>query len=387
MKNTGVIWILMALWMGCVEPFEPDLQDYENALVVEGYIPEGKNPAKVILSRTFGFDQDKPEYINGATVYILDDQGKQIRLQSKGKGVYESDTTVAEGIPGRSYQLQVNLPDGKTYASSWEKMKTSGDIASLEHQFESFVTGFDTLSGLQLYLSTTSSDQNARFYRWEYEETWMFRVPYPARGYWNTVTKEPVFVESDSIRRTCYKSAKSVDILLFSTEGLQEDKIVDYPLLYISTRTDRLNLKYSILVKQHVLSAEAYNYWRVMKEINQELGTLFDPIPSDISGNIRNTDDPDEAVIGYFSADGFAQKRIFIDRIDFPPAFIETGFGNCPYDSFFSKDDMQRYVLAGNAWVGAIADFAGNIIGYTGSTRKCSDCTTQGSLKKPDFWP
>ncbi|MEZ4774635.1 MAG: DUF4249 domain-containing protein [Bacteroidia bacterium] len=384
------IYMLLGLnlWLSaCVEPFNPDIKNYENALVVEGHMLEGKNPARVILSRTFAFDEDKPEYISGAIVYIRDDKGKEHRLVAKGNGVYESDTTVVRGEPGRSYQLVIETADGKSYESTWQFMKKGAAIESINPRFETYVTGFDTLMGMQLYLNTSSSDQNSRFYRWEFEETWMFRVPYPARGYWDIANKQPVFVEPDSIRRTCYKSEKSVDIILNTTEGLAEDKIVDYPFLYISTETDRLTLKYSILLKQYTLSEEAYDYWRVTKEINQELGTLFDPIPTDITGNIQNVDDPDEPVIGYFSADGFSQKRIFIDRLDVPPVLIPTGLENCPYIFFSNIDDMQRYVLAGNAWVGAVADFAGNILGYTGSTKKCSDCTVQGDLKKPAFWP
>ncbi|MDX2246916.1 MAG: DUF4249 domain-containing protein [Bacteroidia bacterium] len=382
-----IIFLMTGGLLSCVEPFDPEITNYENALVVEGYVAEGKTPARVILSRTFAFDQDTAEYINGATVRMRDDQGNEYRLLSKGKGIYESDTNAVQGIPGRSYQLLIETADSKSYESSWELMKKSGEIEAINPRFETFVTGFDTLNGMQVYLNTSGLDGNGRFYRWELEETWMFRVPYPARGYWNTTTQQPVFVEPDSMHRTCYKHLKPADILIATTEGFSEDKLTDFPLIYVSTQTDRLSLKYSLLIRQHTLSAEAYEYWRATKEINQELGTLFDPVPADITGNIRNIDDPDEPVIGYFSADGFTQKRIFIDRIDVPPVNIPTGFETCPYIIFVDPADVQRYVLAGNAWVGAVTDFFGNIIGYTGSTKKCSDCTQQGSFVKPDFWP
>ncbi|MEL6672914.1 MAG: DUF4249 domain-containing protein [Bacteroidota bacterium] len=381
--------LILVLIGSCVEPFNPDIPNFQNALVVEGQMLEGKGGARVILSRSFGFDETEPPYVKGATVVIRNDQGQEHRLTEWQDGHYRSDTNVWVGVPGLSYQLFLETPQGERVESAWEPLQASAQLEDIRPTFEMALTGFDTLYGMKVYLDIASENQDGRFYRWEFEETWMFRVPFPTRGYWDTDIVDAVFVEPDSIPRTCFISEKSTDILLGDTEGLSEPRLENFPLHYITTEDDRLKLKYSMLIKQYTLSDETYNFWTQLKEVNQDLGTLFDPIPSELAGNLTNLTNADLPVLGYFSADGYTEQRIFIDRIDFTSEIVvPTGYETCTINSFFSKDEMQRYVLAGNNWVGAITDFFGNIVGYTGATKSCSDCRTRGAtITKPKFWP
>ena len=88
----------------CIDPFYPDIEEYENVLVVDGFITNENSTYKVKLSRTQRFDDidKKPENLNEAIEYVMencelyssikarrakyDEGGKPIRDE---KSVYE----------------------------------------------------------------------------------------------------------------------------------------------------------------------------------------------------------------------------------------------------------------------------------------------------------
>jgi hypothetical protein len=45
-------------------------------------------------------------------------------------------------------------------------------------------------------------------------------------------------------------------------------------------------------------------------------GSIFDPPPATIRGNMLSLDNPDEVVLGYFMAGGETSQRIYVDKND-----------------------------------------------------------------------
>ncbi len=62
-------------------------------------------------------------------------------------------------------------------------------------------------------------------------------------------------------------------------------------------------------------------------DLGENAGTLFDPTPTAIPGNIYCIDNPEEPVLGYFEASGVSTRRVFINR-DLMPSdvFIPSDF-------------------------------------------------------------
>ncbi len=52
------------------------------------------------------------------------------------------------------------------------------------------------------------------------------------------------------------------------------------PMLFISDQTDRLMEKYSISVNQYSLNYDEYLYWEKLKRVTQDVGGLYDVVPS-----------------------------------------------------------------------------------------------------------
>ncbi|HRG10996.1 MAG TPA: DUF4249 family protein, partial [Cyclobacteriaceae bacterium] len=78
-----------------------------------------------------------------------------------------------------------------------------------------------------------------------------------------------------------------------------ENKVSEFVIDRFKLNSERFYSKYSALVKQQSLTEGAYSYWKQVKKTNQDLGTIFGPLPSEVIGNIQSLSDPKERVIGY----------------------------------------------------------------------------------------
>ena len=382
----GLLLVCMCFsQQGCIEPFEPEVPSYDSNLVVEGQILEGNQPATVRLSRSFGLSEQRPLWIQNAMVGIRDDTGGEIPLTEIEPGLYQSDPSLYKGIPGNSYQLFFEV-EGASYESSWMLMKDGASIQDMYWQLENQNGDNESPEGVQFYLSTSDPEQETRYYRWTYTETWEFLVPYPAIGVWNRQTDRPDYYEPDSIPQRCWRMDTSSQILIATTEGLSEDKVVDLPIHQVSTQENKLRHKYSLLVNQYSISEETYQFYKQLKTTTEDLGTLFDPIPTEVRGNISNINDPEEPILGFFSADGFDSRRIFITKSELISVFIPDGFEACDADTLFSPPEMEDFLNQGGALAIELFNDDGSLLGYLGAVAICTDCRLSGIREEPDFW-
>jgi hypothetical protein len=145
--------------------------------------------------------------------------------------------------------------------------------------------------GCQVYLNTHDSYGICSFYRWDYTETWEFRIPYYMAN------------------RICWITNNSNNITIKNTSVLAQDRITRLPLHFISNETDRLSVRYSILVNQYSINEDEYTYWEKLQNISEEVGSLYDITPSTIPGNIFCVEDPGEYVLGYFSVSAKTSRK------------------------------------------------------------------------------
>jgi hypothetical protein len=171
---------------------------------------------------------------------------------------------------------------------------------------------------------TTKITQN--FYRWTYSETWEFHSRFLKTVYYiiDPVSHQAVGVASgpaDTTIYKCWKTQNSTDIILGSTEKLSMDKIY-LPVRYVGPQSDELTVLYYIQLKQYALSHDAYLFYQKMKKNTEQLGSIFDPMPSELRGNIHCVNDPDEIVIGYVEPSEAQEKELFIHNSDLPITWI-----------------------------------------------------------------
>ncbi|MFO7933700.1 MAG: DUF4249 domain-containing protein [Bacteroidales bacterium] len=358
---------------GCREPYDPDISKYDNILVVDGLITDREGPHIVRLSRSFAFDENYPAPEEGAVVKIIDEDLNEYLLSEDEPGLYLSSSSL-KGQAGISYQLSLTTADRKRYESEWVKLRNVPEIEDLSWEFrEKAVTDpSESLYGVQIMVSTRDPRNETRYYRWEWTETWEFITPIVSSIYPG--------------EQRCWKNTGSSTINIGTTEHLTKDVLQDHPLCFISTETNKLKIRYSILVSQYSLSRSEYAYWKNLREITQNTGSLFDPTPAAVEGNIHSQDDPSLPAVGIFQASAVSRKRIFIDRSDLPGFLnIPSGFEGCDFFTTADSAEIAYYFDHGYAYVDEYVD--GNTLYFIFSNSPvCFRCTLAGTNVKPDFW-
>jgi hypothetical protein len=309
--------------------------------------------------------------MKGCTVSIRDDMGHTyMARESTTPGTYLTDPGSFRGVVGREYTLHINTNNSTITHYSYESlpmlMWAVPPIDSLFHE-KVVIKEKDEFSGAregsQVYLNTIDPLGICKFFRWDYTETWKFRLPYSVPN------------------NTCWITNNSNVINIKTTSVLTEDRISHFPLKFISNETDRLSVRYSILVNQYSLNEDEYTYWEKLQNISEEVGSLYDITPSSIPGNIFCVEDPGEQVLGYFSVSAKTSKRIYIDE-----SFLGliNLYSDCPSDTIFGTNPIPN--LNSSIWV--IEDQLYAMPPYRIVTEKkfCADCTVRGTTTKPGFW-
>ncbi|MCB0634636.1 MAG: DUF4249 domain-containing protein, partial [Lewinella sp.] len=397
-----IVILLAFLPFGCLEVYEPEVGPYDATLVVDGRLTDSQDTATVILSRAFAYSEDEPEYVSRAVVMIEDDQGITHALQENRKGIYQTDPALFSGEAGRSYRLLVTTDDGQAFESDWEQLKPAPPVGEVRYEYEERVAndpdepGARIVPGIQFFVSTADPENNTRYYRWEYIATHEFTLWHPPLiqveffdppGSGNgEITEVPADVFEGF---ACWETNISRQVFLATTEGYSQDIVKDYPLHFEDNSTPRLSARYSLLVKQYAISKAYYNYLRKLEEINQTTGSLFDPIPNEVVGNVHSADERSVPVLGYFYVAGQSSLRTFVNYSDLPPGFFTPVGPECVTDTLpldlkvlYQEVEFNNMVLFDYLY----SPF-GAKIGFKVSEPPCTNCALNGATnERPEFW-
>ena len=377
-KNFGTrssvlfLCFFMIFHISCVEEYMPGVSKSENLLIVDGGITNDPGPYSVALSISQGVEDEVTLPLSGATVRIEEKDGFAEILTEVREGFYQSSPDKIQGIPGREYRLVIEAGQ-KRYESEWMYMKKCPEIDNLYWQRD-VRNGIDLdYDGIQIYIDTHDPDNSTRYYRWEYKEAWAFSAPISSS--WNPTM--------------CYSKSNSSSIMIGTTERYQSDRLEKQPIVYINQTTSRLILRYRFIVIQHAINQREYRYWEALEELNENLGTLFDPIPARINGNVRNINDPKESVLGFFTCSSVKKDTMYVDVRDFyndPIVFISP-YKDCNFRTFEGDNNTEvaRYLRYG--WLLADTVRDGLVLITTlANSRFCFDCTTSGDPEPPVDW-
>jgi len=369
--------VLVLFMYTCKQQYLPPvLQSNKNYLVVEGVIINGADSTIIRLSRTSNIsDTVLPQPQPGATVVVVGQDSSTYPLIDRGDGTYFSAGLNLD--ISKQYKLEISAGNEK-YQSDFVPVKQTPPIDSVGWYQ-------DTSGTVQVYLNTHDPSNNSRYYRWDYQETWNYESSELSEFDW--INEQVVIRDSTDKIYDCWSTANSSTIQIASTAKLAQDVVSQQPITAISSYDERLTIKYSILIKQYVLTQDAYNFWQNLQTTTQQLGSLFDAQPGQITGNIHSLTNPAEVVVGYISASSLQQKRIFISR-------SAIRWYGAPYYSLYGcanqtipPDSVDYYLppTGNRAWVfiGQVSNSPDYII----TPKECGDCREHGGSNiKPPFW-
>ena len=369
------------LFQQCVEPFTPEIKRYSNMLVIEGTLTDELGTQVITVSRTSSYNDARFMAENGCTVTVLDDQGNIYPYAGKGNGKYEAEFYQGDLEYGRAYMLRVIANNGEVFESDYQVLRPAPPIDSLTALYERKVTPENPagIKGYQFFVNASDPTGNTRYYRWSMEETWEYNAPFIAAFMWDGALHDFTLPND---RSRCWMTLDVPGIYTGTTRDISKDVLKNVKLNYVSIQTDRLRWRYSLLVKEYALSAEAYEFWNGLQEQTQETGGLYESQPFMIQGNITCTSNPNETVLGFFSASGVSERRIFVDppleNVHELPCLGDTITVYNPIEDYPRSSYpvyLFKILLPGGGFLKAAAE------------RRCFDCLERGGTNiKPDFW-
>jgi hypothetical protein len=372
--------LLLAL-AGCVDPYMPDVITAPRSyLVVDGFI-NSQGVTQIKLSRTYNLTDGTPPVEARATVYIEDEAGGRFPLRETTAGLYLSDALTLDAA--QRYRLTLSTRAGRQYASDFVPVKTTPAIDSISWEAAA--------DELRIKVSSHDSRNATQFYRWNYEETWEFAPIISTRLEYSNETVHP---RDEPYPDRCWRSQLSTSINIGKTTNLSQDVLANHILRKLPNTTELLYRKYSILVKQHGMTRAEYDYWDLLRKNTESIGTLFDPLPSQLTGNVHCLDDAEELALGFVGVHSITEKRIFISRSQLPRNWpLSSGYAECLHPDSIINDppiafpDFLRNHFGPNYKV-PVQEITekGSLIGYTASTVDCLDCRRRGTSVRPSFW-
>lgn len=319
-----LIYILFLIPFSCIDPYQVEVPEGEQLLTVEGIISTGPGPHTITLTRSATYGSDFEGLIRPvslATVVVRDNEGNVTFLTegTEAKGTYFTPAGFRAEV-GKSYTLQILTAEGKVYTSTPERVASVPQIAALQVRTVTIpASGLEVpRSGVQLIAEINDPADQDNFYFWRngpavyiLETRPDLFTPRPSDANPNrTPQPKPCCIQ-------CFRSEISNNQSLFVVNDDNFNGLTArVPAAFIEDDGFRFVNKFRMDLKQYSVSQGAYRFLRLVKQQAEISGSIFDPPPATIRGNMISLDNPDEEVLGYFMAAGETSRRIYIDKDD-----------------------------------------------------------------------
>lgn len=388
MKKIAYI-LAVLLTAACVYPYTPDLQESGSGnLVVEGDIIIGKVCSfNFSCIRPIGSNRFNMPVISG--VWVEDGKGKTYPGRDvtvdNGYSAYTATTftvDLTDAPQDGTYSLRFKDGDGNMYYSEPSSVKNACKITGMGHHFDDEY----------MYFTVSLSGAKGNNYKISWNEDWEYHAQYQATSKYippgnslpasfrETGMMVPISMDESDFR--CWGKASSKHILTVSTAGLESGDLADFNFLTMPVNSLKLSCIYAVEIVIRGISEDAMAYLENVEELSVPKPDLFTPTPSMVRGNIRNSLDEDELVIGYVGVGMETRQRHFADasadhrRYRYPAEEYDMKSGTFPSDWY--ELYMSGYLPLGGD----------DQMGYNWVPARCVDCTSNGGTKmKPDFWP
>jgi len=381
------LFIVVLFTTGCISEFNTKLPwNNEEILVVEGEII-ANSYVRFFISKSIPLDQpvvpQEPFEIDAKLTLISSKGYESFPAYYLGKGIFQLSVGKLEDDVEYGIKIEYN---GNTYQSSLSKPIHTPEIDSISWiQPEKYGDVFFRIS------THDNSTKEAGFYSWKYSEIWEISAYYyttvffdPVKFSYYTIDPAPYFY--------CWKYSESNKFLVGSTESLKENRIINKQLFQCKSNDDnRFFWLYHLTVNQRAISRSAYDFYLNKIKLNEKMGGLFTPQPSEMLGNIICTTDPSKKAMGYIDiSKNTTQKSIWV----YSSEITQMKNRSCETISHDSVTDGKPYSIQGpllfynDGFRPANAIDPDTNLPTEWSIAQCTSCIAAGGTKnKPYFWP
>ena len=401
-KNVTSLLIIF-IFNSCIEPYTIKQEDsFEDRLVVEAVLTNQSEYQKIILTRTYSLDNVAKNVEEGAIVKVIEDKNVFYLYEEKQPGEYISKVKF-NAKPNKDYKLDIVLKNGKEYSS--KKMQLPVESNS-DFKLTPYV-GRNKIGREGVYIkyenNNTGGNDSSSFYRFDHSGTYKIVAPNwsPDELEVNSTKRPKLVGKKNDIGKICYGTDIGIKTFLRNAKDFEGNDVEPFNLIFLLKDDHRIYYRYSLNVKQYVISNDAYIYYKTLEEFS-ESDNLFSGIqPGNINGNIFSKDEHSENVIGFFDVTKVSSKRVFFNYTDFfvktNPLIDEFYFEPCvkSYPYLESKGASQPLSLNEMLSKDLVMFLSENFSLHTPPqpggpyqvvTKNCGDCSAYGNVIKPNFW-
>lgn len=322
MRKEFYYMLFLLLFTSCEEVYQPDLESVPGILMVDAHVTNDPNQNFVKLSKTRDFYATGPEErISGARVDLVQVTGTNLRpvetpfrSTESGAGYYRFDNLP---VAGNKYKLRI-FHGGDVYESNLEVMPPVPDIDSLYTDFKLEKTLRTDAYGAPEQVETKGQEvyidapirQTLQYYRffWRTVLQWTY---YP-----RVINGPPVPSYLGWISR--YQDG------LFNVAGKKQFSVSDHvskhaittlpynPVAYLDSAAQTAS-GWIIILDQYGISKDSYDFHESLNKQLSADGNLFDPLLTQVYGNIRCKNDASKLVLGYFDLNSYKQHRYYLN--------------------------------------------------------------------------
>ncbi len=339
MRRNLIPYLIVILFLvSCVRQVNVPVRTVPPRLVVEGWMSTDSTPYTIKLSysgpftNTYQASQDTGKYfITDARVTIADDLGDSTSCNWVGSGNYVSADPNFIGTVGRTYILKIYLSDGKTYLSKPETINPVPPIDSLTLVYDS--SWITDVRPNQYVISVNTHDPagTRNYYRWTasaYIARKSFGGSCLPTPYWGPCTGP----FSCLCHALCDQYVADDDLNILSDQLINGREIIqtayNIPIYWLG--------KDFVQVNQYSISENVYLFWEQYEAQTNRTGSILDPLPAPVIGNIYNAIDSTDIALGIFSASAGTSQRLVIVPFNLQQYWLESIAGE-----FIQPGDCQ----------------------------------------------
>ncbi|MGE0088023.1 MAG: DUF4249 domain-containing protein [Bacteroidales bacterium] len=371
--TTRVISLFVILvFAGCKDEVFLQNTNNEPKLVVDGFITNESEPCIIELSITNEINEIKKIPYTGCIITLYENTGISEILIEIAPGIYSASQDGINGTIGKSYKITIKTPDEKEYFTEFQEMKEPVEIDSVYAELSSvdlkeypFI-----LPGYQFYTTSMEATDKESYFLWKMIETYQYTADYQPVDIINSTSTVADYLKL----YRCWKTESVKYFYTGTTASLTTPKIIHQPLHFVGTETNRLQERYSLLLKQYSIDSKTYDFWKCLNEQVTSENILFSTQPYNVVGNVKNLNNSNEIVLGNFTVASVTHKRIFVDR----PRVTHYYDTDCSVN--YSIDVLRRLPYPVYVVITSGDRMAAVMEG-------CINCTSKGGEpNKPEFW-
>lgn len=301
--------LLLSTLVACIDRVELPIRAEDPRLVVEGQITNEAPPYTIRLTYTGryggnGGQNPVDQFVQEAQVNVTDDQGRSARFVAMGPGTYQTTDATFRGQVGRAYNLSVVLRNGKRYVTKPERMPAVPVIDSISAQLVK-TDNFAIPYAFSYSINTRDVASEKNYYRWT------------GYGITNRLAKGvPCCLGCLSICfDRCWTTVSSEAVNVYSDEAINGNSIRGRRVLQVPVYSTGPQLAE---VQQYGITQANYQFWKLYQQQSARTGSIFDPLPAPVTGNVVNANDPTDLARGYFAVTSVTRRRIRVQDYTAP---------------------------------------------------------------------